>query len=151
MLDDWGSLVHRGWDKVNAAIIAPDRATRAELMSLSVSLFKNALEATKEEFPLEPYLGLAHAYCHLSDIDNDAATSYDHAQVAVTYASQLHKKWEEHSPTSTVTEELMRIKDALGCALRQRYIYQGHENDCFCAIELHRPGSHLSFPWLLDG
>ncbi|KAF8594070.1 hypothetical protein BDV93DRAFT_549332, partial [Ceratobasidium sp. AG-I] len=146
MADDWETLVLQGWDAVNAAMNAPNLQERLEHANHSLSLFEAAHEAVEEDSPFESFIGIIHAYCHLADFETNIAASFNHAQAAVACAEYLLKLWLEENTAIIVTEELLRIKDAFGCALRQRYIYSGDPKDCIRAIELHSACVKYDFP-----
>lgn len=146
MIKTWESHVLQGWDAVNTAINALSSKDKLAHANNALSLFEDAHQAVGEDSPFEAFIGMVHAYCYLADLEIKIAASRDHARAAVACAEYLLRLWLDQNPIITVTEELLRIKDAFGCALRQRYIYLGDQNDCLRAIELHSACVKYEFP-----
>lgn len=146
MAENWAALFLQGWDAMKAAMHAFKSEDKLVHANHSLSLFIAAHKAVGEDRPFEALIGKVHAYCHLADLETDVEASYIHTQAAVASAKFLLELWQKQNPTATVTEELLRIKDAYGCALRQRCVYVGNQNDCIRAIEFHSACVEHTFP-----
>ncbi|KAG8742292.1 hypothetical protein FRC10_001716 [Ceratobasidium sp. 414] len=86
--------------------------------------------------------GLSHTYAYLADVDT--ALCVHHAKNAVHAAELAITYFQEAS--QELPRLQARIYDALGCALRQRYVYLADEDDCRRAIAAHRTSLSFTAP-----
>lgn len=88
---------------------------------------------------LEALIGLSYTHGYLADIEASACTQ--HALSAVSTAERAFSHFQEHFQDDKSQEG--RAYDALGCALRQRYVYLGVPEDCDRALTAERKAVEL--------
>ncbi|KAG9120872.1 hypothetical protein FRC07_003414 [Ceratobasidium sp. 392] len=101
----------------------------------AVKAFQYAIDtASNTSALLTAMIGLSHAYGYLADIDG--ASTVEHAQKAVITAESALTQFQKIRMEDVQMKA--RIYDALGCALRRRYIALNDIDDCGQALFSHQ-------------